>query len=107
MSDGGGELVDLVRAGAAFRRLDELAEQHPELIGTGNTDEWEAVLAKAKAEDAMRAVAFRLDAADLEFLDEEAKRMGDAMPGMTFTRTDALRVLIRERAGRTKKGGKR
>jgi hypothetical protein len=103
-----GEVADLRRVSAGLRRLDELAEQHPELIGPGSADEWEEILAKAKAtEEAKQAAAFRLDAADLAFLDAEAERMGAALPGMTFNRTDVLRVLIRERADRRKKEGKR
>lgn len=40
------------------------------------------------------SVAFRLEASLLERLDNHATRMTEQIPGMKFSRADALRVLV-------------
>ncbi len=52
-------------------------------------------MVKAKAsEGGTPVVAFRLDAELLERLQAHAERMSKAMPGVQFSRTDAVRALL-------------
>ena len=54
-----------------------------------------AKAAKAKAKDwATAAVAFRLAADLIERVDAHARRMEAAQPGLAFSRSDAVRVLL-------------
>ena len=46
------------------------------------------------ATEETRPIAFRLPYSLIERLDAHAERMGRTTPGMQFTRTDALRVLL-------------
>ena len=56
-----------------------------------------AKAAKAKAKDpAAAAVAFRLAEDLLERVDAHARRMEAAQPGLTFSRSDAVRVLLNQ-----------
>lgn len=51
--------------------------------------------AKTKGEAApAQSVAFRLSAEILKRLDAKVARMEASNPGLTFTRTDAVRVLL-------------
>ena len=53
--------------------------------------------AKAKAKDwATAAVAFRLAEDLLERVDAHARRMEAAQPGLAFSRSDAVRVLLNQ-----------
>ena len=54
----------------------------------------ELLMAKVKAKDEVQLVAFRMKGELLERLDAHALRMTEASPGMTFTRSDAVRVLL-------------
>lgn len=51
-------------------------------------------MVKARAEGGTPVVAFRLDAQLLERLQAHAERMSKAMPGVEFSRTDAVRALL-------------
>lgn len=51
-------------------------------------------MAKTKGEAAQQAVAFRLSADLLKRLDAKVARMEAATPGLSVTRTDAVRVLL-------------
>lgn len=74
------------------RRLDSLVGQD---IRSITVDELGVLLAKAKAESGSTPVlAIRLDKATQERLDAQAKRMSDAQPGVTYTRSDVVRVLL-------------
>lgn len=49
---------------------------------------------KAEATTTQQSVAFRLDVTLLARLDAHAARMSAATPGVTFTRSDVVRVLL-------------
>lgn len=63
---------------------------------------------KAKAsEGGTPVVAFRLDAELLERLQAHAERMSKAMPGVEFSRTDAVRALLLKALDAEERGPKR
>jgi len=91
--------VDFARVRRARERLDELAREHPELVGMGDAGvaQWERTLAEREGRtmgEETKQAAFRLPVSLLARLDAYAEQMGVEQPGMTFTRADALRVLL-------------
>jgi hypothetical protein len=93
------ELEGYQRALERFRRaLDSVSGQVREMT----PEELEAVTmtkakAKAKAKTASgpgQLVAFRLSLELLERVDAYAAKMTEQVPGVTFTRTDAVRALL-------------
>lgn len=58
---------------------------------------------KTKAEPA-QVVAFRLSAELLKRLDAQVGRMEATTPGLTFTRTDAVKVLLLQALDAAEKG---
>lgn len=112
-----GELVRLDRQAAALaqfqRRLDELAELHPELMGGAGYSEqatavWREVVMGAKLKGASPGVvvSFRLDAELLARVDAEVERMKVTAPWANVGRTDAVRKLLGEALERSEKAGK-
>ena len=98
--------VDLLAVRVSRERLAKLARKHPDLTAprsAKNVTGWVDTLA-AIEEDTMPneptvQCAFRLPASLVERLDDYAKRMGDDQPGLTFTRADAVRVLLTRALG--------
>lgn len=86
------------------RRLDALAGQGVRPIPA---EELEALIMGKRTEGETAPVAFRLDAALLKRLDAHAERMREAMPGLTISRTDALRTLLLKALDAEEKRGKR
>jgi hypothetical protein len=88
--------VDLgaVRAGRA--RLAALVREHPELVGRGGggVQGWVTTLERDEAMAETEQVAFRLPADLVKKLDDYAARLAREQPGMTFTRTDVVRMLL-------------
>ena len=59
---------------------------------------------EAKPGEAMH-LSMTIDGAVVKALDEEAERMGVERPGLKFTRTDVIRVLLHDwMTSRTKRG---
>jgi hypothetical protein len=85
-----------------MRRLDVLAESHPEAFRDFNAAEWFSVLedemkqvkAPAKRTKATHPVAVRLDAATLKRLDAFRAELERERPGASVSRGDAFRVLL-------------
>lgn len=74
------------------RRLDSLVGQD---IRSITVDELGVLMAKAKTDKGNTPIlAIRLDKATQERLDAQAERMSEAQPGMTYTRSDVIRVLL-------------
>lgn len=74
------------------RRLDSLAGQDVRPI---TVEELGDLLAKAKADKGNTPIlAVRLDKATQAKLDAMAERMSEEQPGLTFTRSDVIRVLL-------------
>lgn len=89
--------MDLVAVRAARARLDALVREHPELrgpSGANNIDGWVTTLERDEAMADTEQVAFRLPKALVARLDAYAARLADEQPGMSFTRTDVVRVLL-------------
>lgn len=117
-----GGLVRLDRQAAVLaefqRRLDVLAERHPELLGGEGYSEAAARVwcevqredvgmgAKLKGASPGLVVSFRLDAELLARVDAEAERMRLAVPWAKVVRTDAVRKLLCEALDRAESGGK-
>jgi hypothetical protein len=112
-----GELVWLDRQVAALaqfqRRLDGLAERHPELVGGAGYSEqaaavWREVVMGAKLKGASPGVvvSFRLDAELLARVDAEVERMRAHAPWANVGRTDAVRKLLCEALERSEKAAK-
>jgi len=106
-------------AAAAKQRLDEIATEHPELLGpTGpeNVEAWIDTIGDdekgpgAMSKEGTTQVAFRFPDALIERLDRHAARMSKQHPGMTYTRADAVRTLLfaalDEAEADAKRGGK-
>ena len=90
--------VDLGAVRVARARLKALVRENPELggpRGTKNVAGWMKIL---EEEDQAMAdteqVAFRLARDLVKQLDVYAQEMSKAQPGMTFTRTDVVRILL-------------
>lgn len=95
-----GRTINLGAVSVARTTLDTLVREHPELRGPRDPDNearWLTTLRKIE-EDAMSTettqCAFRLQNDLVKRLDAYAERMTDAQPGMTFTRADAVRMLL-------------
>jgi hypothetical protein len=89
--------VDLVAVRAARAQLDALARDHPELRGprgTGNIDDWTTSLERDEQMADTEQVAFRLPKSLIAKLDDYAAQLAKEQPGMSFTRTDVVRVLL-------------
>lgn len=91
--------VDFARVRRARERLDALAREHPELVGPGGegVEGWEQTLASIEGgtmSEETKQTAFRLPVSLLARLDAYAEQMATEHPGMTFSRADALRVLL-------------
>ncbi len=89
--------MDLVAVRAARARLDALVREHPELrgpSGTDNVDAWVSALEREETMADTEQVAFRLPKALVARLDDYAARLAEEQPGMSFTRTDVVRVLL-------------
>ncbi|MFZ4580164.1 MAG: hypothetical protein ACOYOB_17400 [Myxococcota bacterium] len=96
-------VLDLPRARNAFTRLNELAAEHPYLLGPTGPDNiggWIAAL----EEDAMEhdaQFALRLPASVIERLDALAERLRQERPGLRMSRADVTRMLILEGLARS------
>lgn len=66
----------------------------------------ELLMAKSKGDEA-QLVAFRLKSDLLERLDQHAVRMEQTNPGLTFSRSDAVRVLLTAALEQAEKRDKR
>ncbi len=88
--------VDLGAVRAARARLDVVAREHPELVGRGGdgVEGWTTTLERDEHMADTEQVAFRLPTSLVKRLDDYAGRMAKEQPGMTFTRTDVVRVLL-------------
>ncbi len=86
--------IDWAAVALARQRLDRIKNEHPELVGPADAEQWTATLAEDEAMAETQQVAFRLPADLVKRLDRHAKRLEEAAPGMTFTRADVVRVLL-------------
>ena len=89
------------------RRLDSLVGQG---IRSITVDELGALLAKAKAAKGSGntpILAIRLDSATQERLEALAKRMSEEQPGLTFTRSAVIRVVLHRGLEEDEKKAKR
>src|SRR5215813_4083283 len=88
--------VDLEQVKSARKALQELAKEHPRLLGEGspeNVKGWETILAETEmAKTTM--VAFRLENELLKRIDAFAKHLEGKTPGIKLTRADAVRVIL-------------
>lgn len=101
-----GRLVDLAQVRAARARLDAVVREHPECQGPKgpqNVRGWEAALEederKTMSSEPTIQCAFRLPASLVERLDAHAVHMSEKNPGVTFTRADAVRLLLTSALG--------
>ncbi len=86
--------VDWAGVARARRRLDEIKDAHPELVGPVDTEQWVDILAKGEVMAETQQTAFRLPIDLLNRLDKYAKRLEQASPGLTVTRADVVRMLL-------------
>ena len=89
--------VRLAVARAARERLTLLAASFPHLRGEGGPDNsaaWESVLREEETMANTVQVAFRLDERLVARVDAYAVQLGHDQPGLTFTRADAVRLLL-------------
>ncbi len=88
--------IDLAKVQAARKQLQDIARDHPELLGESspeNVKGWESIL----QEDEMAKttlVAFRLDNELLKRIDAYAKRIEEQSPGIKLARADAVRAIL-------------
>lgn len=94
-------MIDEMQIARSLRRLDALTASHPEIVDRSGPGWTESTLAALlDTEDYMPKqsktvqVAFRLDPELVARLDRHAERMSEAMPGLTFSRVDALKALL-------------
>ena len=90
---------DLAAIKAARERMDEIAQEHPELVHPGppisaDVQGWEETLQELEDNMATRQVAFRLPVELVERLDAFAEQMKAESPGLRVTRADAARLLL-------------
>ncbi len=88
--------IDLGKVRAARKTLQEIAREHPEILGERgpeNVKGWESTLKEAEM-GKTTLVAFRLESELLKRIDAYAKQLEDEKPGLKLARADAVRVLL-------------
>ena len=88
--------IDLSKVRAARKALQQIAKEHPELLGERgpqNVKGWESILAENEM-GKTTLVAFRLENELLKRIDAYAKRLEDQTPGLKLARADAVRILL-------------
>jgi hypothetical protein len=108
--------LDLPRARAALSRLDTLAAEHPEAFRGRTAKQWTTILQehdtmpqtrhvargpRADGADPTTQIAIRLPAPMLAALDAYAAE--HAQPGLTVTRSDAVRMILASALGNRKR----
>ncbi len=88
--------IDLAKVRAARKALQQIAKEHPELLGERgpeNVKGWESILEESEM-GKTTLVAFRLESELLKRIDAYVKRLQDETPGLKLARADAVRVLL-------------
>lgn len=88
--------VDLGNVREARKVLQQIAKEHPELLGERgpeNVKEWESILEENEM-GKTTLVAFRLENELLKRIDAYAKRLEEETPGIKLARADAVRALL-------------
>ena len=89
--------VDLVRARAALATLDRVRREHPEAFrGWERPEDWIAALEEKEAmpKTSNVQIVVRLPDDLVQRLDAYTEARNAAEPGLHFTRSDAVRVLL-------------
>jgi hypothetical protein len=98
--------IDLGKVRAARKVLQQIAREHPELLGERsreNVKGWESILAENEM-GKTTLVAFRLEDELLKRIDAYAKQLEQETPGLKLARVDAVRVLLLRALGEIDKG---
>ncbi len=85
--------VDLRAVTQARRNLKALKVAYPELVGPSRIGQWIGILEKDQTMETQQT-AFRLPVELLKRLDRHVRHLQEESPGMTFTRTDVIRMML-------------
>lgn len=91
--------IDLGLVKFARKRLKELVQKYPKLVGETSTDEWEYLLGEIQMSKSIQ-IGLRMEPETVELLDkfaaETQTELQKTLPSFEMTRHEAIRMLVTE-----------